>query len=78
MSSATEIATVIEKSKPLERGPCHTIDHRGWALCGAFGPNSGAGRGHSHWDCVAGKHKRCVTCKELERQLGDDDHRMVS
>ena len=83
MSTVTEIAAIIERTKP--RGPkkCHTLDDRGYALCGAFGPTVGADGSrdttgdHSRSECRARGHKHCVTCDELERQLGND-HRMVA
>jgi hypothetical protein len=78
MSAATEIATIIEKAKPRNPGKCHSIDHRGWAYCGAFGPGGGGGNTHSHKECVARGHKHCLKCTELERQLGCDDYRMVA
>ena len=73
-----EIASIIEKTKPRPPGKCHTLDSRGWALCGAFGPDSGRDPGtrHSIRECRARGHKRCVVCTELARQLSGE--RMVA
>jgi hypothetical protein len=67
-----DIATIIERSKPHPPQTCHTVDHRGWALCGAFGPGGGRGDSHSPRECRARGHHLCVVCEELHRQLGDD------
>ena len=67
-----EIATIIEKGKPQPPRKCHTLDRRGGALCGAFGPGEGVGDIHLRRECRTRGHRHCVVCKELHRQLGDD------
>ena len=77
-ATATDIAAIIERTKPREPNKCHTVDDRGWAICGAFGPKIGEDGGrdtsglHSRRECRARGHKHCVACDELGRQLGDD------
>lgn len=77
-ATATDLAAIIQRGKPREPRKCHTIDHRGWAICGAFGPtlreDGGIDRSglHSHRECRARGHAHCVACDELKRQLGDD------
>lgn len=71
-------ATILEESKPRSPKKCHTIDHRGWALCGAYRrqPDENGDRlmGLHHRDeCRRRGHQHCVTCDELKRQLGDHD-----
>ena len=78
MTTATDIAAIIERTKPREPKKCHTVDKRGWALCGAFGPrfdeNGERDRSdlHHRSECRARGHKHCVACDELQGQLGDD------
>jgi hypothetical protein len=84
VSTATEIKTIVERTKPRDPGKCHTVDTRGYALCGASGPrlNADGSRDTSHLhaksECRARGHKHCTVCIELERQLGGGDHRMVA
>jgi hypothetical protein len=84
-STATDIQTIIEKAKPREPKMCHSIDPRGYAYCGAFGPHRDENgntirhpEAHSNSECKARGHKHCVVCTELVRQLGGDDYRMVA
>ena len=67
-----DIAAIIGKGEPQPPQKCHTIDRRGWALCGAFGPGGREGGIHSRTQCRAQGHRHCVLCDELNRQLGDD------
>lgn len=75
---AGDIAAIIEKTRPRPPQTCHTVDARGWALCGAFGPQfdedgeRDTSRLHSKKLCRARGHRHCVLCTELDRQLGDD------
>ncbi len=77
-ATATDIATILERTKPRSPGKCHTIDHRGYALCGAFGPKIDANGArdtsslHSRHECRQRGHRHCVACDELQRQLGND------
>lgn len=76
-ATAIDIATIIERSKPREPQQCHTIDHRGYAICGAFRrradeEGSRTSGLHSRSECKARGHRHCVACDELQRQLGDD------
>jgi hypothetical protein len=65
------IETIIEKTRDRPPRKCHTVDHRGWAYCGAFGPGDDPrGELHSDAECRAKGHRRCVVCEELSRQLG--------
>lgn len=79
MSTVTEIQSIIEASKPRDpdKGPCHTYpEHGEWALCGAGGGKSVGGPSGTGWhtnkQCRKRGHKKCVTCEELGRQLGED------
>jgi hypothetical protein len=76
---------VLEKLRDRPPGECHSIDHRGYAYCGAFGPDRGENGNtikspglHSRFECKARGHKHCVICTELVRQLGGGDYRMVA
>jgi hypothetical protein len=77
MSTATDIETIIEGTKPANPCKCHSLDDRGYAYCGAE-LAGGNGAPHSHEECVARGHKHCVVCTELIRQLGGNDYRMVA
>jgi hypothetical protein len=75
-ATVTNIQTILEKSKPRGPDKCHYLDHRGFAICGAFGPDrdddgkriKGPGA-HSRKTCRELGHKVCTACKELDRQL---------
>ena len=77
-----DIATILEKAKPRSPQTCHTIDDRGYALCGAFRCSAGEDGQwdrsdlHSKSECRRRGHRSCVACEELSRQLADD--RMVA
>jgi len=77
-ATATDIATILERTGGRPPGKCHTIDHRGYALCGAFrrsADENGDRRSglHSRTQCRANGHRHCVECDEIRRQLGDDN-----
>lgn len=68
-----DIDAILEKTKPRPPGKCHTIDHRGYAVCGAFRCAMDERGGlHSRRECRQQRHRHCVICDELGRQLGDD------
>jgi len=69
--TVTDIEAIIGDNDTSNRGPCHSIDERGWAYCGAFKSAKGGGS-HSNRECKARGHKLCVVCEELWPQLGDD------
>jgi hypothetical protein len=78
MTTAIEIATIIERAKPRSPDKCHTFDDRGWSLCGEQrlrvdedGRQDRSGMHHRR-DCVARGHGHCVPCDEIKRQLTDD------
>jgi hypothetical protein len=71
-ATATDITTILENAKPGPPRKCHNLDRRGGAVCGAFGPCPGSPNTHSEQECKARGHKKCLVCREIDRQLGDD------
>ena len=73
-----DVHTILDKTNTGPPQKCHTVDARGWAICGAFGPRHGNGAQrdaaglHTRAQCAARGHRHCVECDELQRQLGDD------
>ena len=77
MTTATpDIKTILEPVEPRSPGKCHTIDHRGYAICGGFrsrlDENGNPTGLHSRRECRAKRHRHCVACDEIDRQMGDD------
>jgi hypothetical protein len=77
-ATATDIEAILQKSEQEPPRECHTIDDRGWAICGAFGPSfdedgNRISNLHTRKQCIARGHRHCVPCLELGRQLGDDN-----
>ena len=66
-----DIATILLENGPQPPRKCHTVDGRGWALCGAFGPSPDR-KTHSRKECRGRGHRHCVLCDELGRQLSGD------
>jgi hypothetical protein len=76
MSTVTEITSIIQETGPRDPDDkCHTYPGKGkWALCGVGGDGKGGSVGwHTSKQCRERGHRKCVVCKELDRQLGDDN-----
>jgi len=76
MSGARDdVNAILDGSDVPPPGRCHTIDRRGYTLCGAFRSRqarSDVSGPHTLKECRANGHKTCVACNELNRQLGRD------